>query len=47
MGVHVRWSARRRRGRPRGYDPAKTSEAFTQDPVEATKPPFRVAIVNR
>jgi len=31
----------------RGYDPAKTSETFTQDPAEATKPPFRVAIVNR
>jgi enterochelin esterase-like enzyme len=31
----------------RGYDSAKTSETFTQDPAEATKPPFRVAIVNR
>jgi enterochelin esterase-like enzyme len=31
----------------RGYDPAKTSESFTQDPSEAAKPPFRVAIVNR
>jgi enterochelin esterase-like enzyme len=31
----------------RGYDPAKTSETYTQDPAEATKPPFRVAIVNR
>ena len=31
----------------RGYDPAKTLETFTQDPAEATKPPFRVAIVNR
>ena len=31
----------------RGYDPAKTSETFTQDPDEAAKPPFRVAIVNR
>jgi len=31
----------------RGYDPAKTSETFTQDAAEAAKPPFRVAIVNR
>lgn len=31
----------------RGYDPAKTSETFIQDPAEAAKPPFRVAIVNR
>ena len=31
----------------RDYDPAKTSETFTQDPAEAAKPPFRVAIVNR
>ena len=31
----------------RGYDPAKTSETYVQDPAEATKPPFRVAIVNR
>jgi enterochelin esterase-like enzyme len=31
----------------RGYDPSKTSETFTQDPAEAAKPPFRVAIVNR
>jgi enterochelin esterase-like enzyme len=31
----------------RGYDPTKTSETYTQDPAEATKPPFRVAIVNR
>jgi hypothetical protein len=23
----------------RGYDPAKTSETFTQDPAETTKPP--------
>jgi len=31
----------------RGYDPAKTSETYTQDPAEASKPPFRVAITNR
>jgi enterochelin esterase-like enzyme len=31
----------------RGYDPAKATETFTQDPDEAAKPPFRVAIVNR
>jgi enterochelin esterase-like enzyme len=31
----------------RDYDPAKTSETFAQDPAEAAKPPFRVAIVNR
>jgi enterochelin esterase-like enzyme len=31
----------------RGYDPAKTSETFAQDPAEASKPPFRVGIVNR
>ena len=31
----------------RGYDRAKTSQVFTQDPGEASKPPFRVAIVNR
>jgi enterochelin esterase-like enzyme len=31
----------------RGYDPAKTTETYTQDPAEASKPPFRVAIVNR
>ena len=31
----------------RDYDPAKTSETYTQDPAEASKPPFRVAIVNR
>ena len=31
----------------RDYDPAKTSQTFTQDPAEAGKPPFRVAIVNR
>jgi enterochelin esterase-like enzyme len=31
----------------RGYDPAKTTETFTQDPDETAKPPFRVAIVNR
>jgi hypothetical protein len=26
---------------------AKASEIFAQDPAEAAKPPFRVAIVNR
>ncbi len=31
----------------RGYDPAKTAETYTQDPAEATRPPFRVGIVNR
>jgi enterochelin esterase family protein len=31
----------------RGYDPAKKFETFTQEPAEAAKPPFRVAIVNR
>ncbi len=31
----------------RGYDPAKTSETFVQDPAETAKPPFRVRIVNR
>ena len=30
-----------------GYDPAKISEEFVQDPGEASKPPFRVKIVNR
>jgi len=31
----------------RDYDPAKTTETYTQDPAEATKPPFRVSIANR
>ncbi len=31
----------------RGYDPAKSSETFTQEPTEAGKPVFRVGIVNR
>jgi enterochelin esterase family protein len=31
----------------RGYDPAKTSETFSQEQSEMAKPPFRVAIVNR
>jgi enterochelin esterase family protein len=31
----------------RGYDPAKTSETFTIDPVEKAKPLFRVTITNR
>ena len=31
----------------RGYDPAKTTETFVQDPAEAKLPPFRVGVVNR
>lgn len=31
----------------RGYDPAKTEEAFTMDPAEKEKPYYRVAITNR
>jgi enterochelin esterase-like enzyme len=31
----------------RGYDAAKSSETFAQDPSEADKAPFRVGIVNR
>jgi enterochelin esterase-like enzyme len=31
----------------RDYDPAKTEQAFEMDPAEKTKPPFRVAIINR
>jgi enterochelin esterase family protein len=31
----------------RGYDPAKTAEAFVQDPAETKLPPFRVTIANR
>ncbi len=31
----------------RGYDPSKTSEEFLQDPAEATKPEFRVRVLNR
>lgn len=31
----------------RGYDPAKTSETYTQDPTEKNLPPFRVTITNR
>ncbi len=31
----------------RGYEPAKTSETFVQEPDEASKPPFRVGIANR
>jgi enterochelin esterase-like enzyme len=31
----------------RGYDPAKTAETFVQDPAEATRPPFRVGVINR
>lgn len=30
-----------------GYDPAKTTETFTQDPAEAGRPPFRVSVTNR
>jgi len=31
----------------RNYDPAKTSETYTQDPAEKNLPPFRVTITNR
>jgi enterochelin esterase family protein len=31
----------------RGYDPAKTSETYAQDPAEAQRPPYRVSIANR
>jgi len=31
----------------RDYDPSKTEQTFEQDATEKTKPPFRVAIVNR
>jgi enterochelin esterase-like enzyme len=31
----------------RDYDPAQTTQAYTQDPAEATRPPFRVSITNR
>lgn len=31
----------------RDYDPSKTTQTFTQDPAESTKPPFRVSITNR
>jgi enterochelin esterase family protein len=31
----------------RGYDPAKTSETFSIDPLEKAKPFFRVSITNR
>ena len=31
----------------RGYDAARTEQAFVQDPVEAAKPMFRVKIYNR
>ena len=31
----------------RDYDPTKTDQTYTQDPAEAAKPPFRVAITNR
>jgi predicted alpha/beta superfamily hydrolase len=31
----------------RGYDPAKTTETYQQEPAEQALPPFRVGIVNR
>lgn len=31
----------------RGYDPSKTSETYTMDPAEKTKPYFRVKALNR
>lgn len=31
----------------RGYDPGQTSEVFTMDPAEKTKPLYRVTITNR
>jgi enterochelin esterase family protein len=31
----------------RDYNPALTTQTFTQDPAEAAKPPFRVSITNR
>ena len=31
----------------RGYDPAKTSEEFQQDPAEKSKPMYRVRLLNR
>ncbi len=31
----------------RGYDPNKNAATYTQEPIEATKPPFRVSITNR
>ena len=31
----------------RGYDPAKTSETFTMDPLEKDKPYYRVTVANR
>ncbi|HWW22519.1 MAG TPA: alpha/beta hydrolase-fold protein [Edaphobacter sp.] len=31
----------------RDYDPAQTTQAYIQDPAEATRPPFRVSITNR
>ena len=31
----------------RGYNPAQTSQTYTQDPAEASLPPFRVSITNR
>ncbi|HVG27225.1 MAG TPA: alpha/beta hydrolase-fold protein [Acidobacteriaceae bacterium] len=31
----------------RNYDPARTSETYTQDPAESRLPPYRVSITNR
>jgi enterochelin esterase family protein len=31
----------------RDYDPAKTEQAFTQDPAEKMKPMFRIRALNR
>ena len=31
----------------RGYDPGKTEQAYEMDPLEKTKPYFRVKIFNR
>ncbi len=31
----------------RGYDPALTTQTYTQDPAESKLPPFRVSITNR
>jgi hypothetical protein len=31
----------------RDYDPKLTSQVYAQDAAEATKPPYRVSIMNR
>jgi enterochelin esterase-like enzyme len=31
----------------RDYDPTQTTQTYTQDPTESTRPPFRVSITNR